>query len=290
MMDERDIKKSVQYTAGWLADKQKKHVAMVEKSIINLQNDIIDTIQRLELSKTGKIEGLKVNMKQAQKIHADVNKMFDKHFSADTKKIVDDFKSVSTTIKKSYGMLDEAVKFTAMDEKTMDVLRDGYWREYLAIGDQQKNKIIQSVYDQAIANRGFSSLVNTISGALMGSGAVDVVGRSLAQYSRLYARDMIMNFHNEVNVQKSKDIGLKHFLYVGDIIKTTRPFCKSRAGKTYTEDQINSWDYSWIGKSGPAMTNRGGYNCRHHWQGVKPEWLEGKKKLDVADWFEGKEE
>jgi hypothetical protein len=35
------------------------------------------------------------------------------------------------------------------------------------------------------------------------------------------------------------------------------------------------------------MTHRGGYNCRHHWRPIRPEWLEGQTKLDIADWRVG---
>lgn len=285
MVDERNIRRASEHTNRWLVARQKKHIAMVEKSINDLQDGILNSINKLATNTSGKIEGLAVNMKQAQKIHAEVNKLFYTRFSMKTKALVNDFKSVSKVIEQSYSYLDEAVKFTSIDNQTMNVLRDGYWRDYLAIGDQQKQKVIQSVYNQVIGGGSLNTLTNTIHGALMGSKSLGVTGRSLAQYSRLYAKDMIMNFHNEVNVKKSEDIGIKHFLYVGDIIATSRSFCKQRAGKTYTKDQINSWNHTWPGKSGPPMTHRGGYNCRHHWQGVKKEWLEGKKKIDIADWF-----
>jgi len=283
MSSERRIRTVAERADRWLLNRQAKHVAMVEKSIEKLQSSIINDIQLLATS-NGRLEGIKVNLKQAQKIHKKVVQIFDGQFSRDMQAVVNDFKAVESLIESSYRYLGESVKFTSLDRATMDVLRDGYWRDYLAIGGQKQNAIIQSVYDQVISGGQFSGLVSTIEQQLLGTNVAGVVGRPLAQYARLYARDMIMNFHQEVNTKKAEDIGIKHFLYIGDIIATTRQFCRTRVGKYYTKNQIQSWTYRWAGKSGPAFTHRGGWNCRHHWQPIRPEWLKGKKKLDVADW------
>lgn len=282
MANEKQIKKSAVRTDKWLKARQKKHTNMVIKSIESMQKSIIDNLTLLD-TKSGRVEGLKVNLRNAQKIQAKVEQIFANDYNTDTKKIIDDFKNTPALITSAYNDLDEAVKFTSIDRRTMDILRDGDYQNYLSIGTLQKDKIVQSIYDQVIGNGRFSDLVATIEGALLGN--TSVTGRSLAQYSRLYARDFIMNFHNDVNIQKGEDIGLTDFLYLGNIIATSRPFCKSRVGKTYTKDQINSWTYKWKGKSGPAMTHRGGYNCRHHWQPIRKEWLDGQKKINVGNWF-----
>lgn len=282
--NERDIRKAVESTDKWLMERQRRHISMVEKSVKKLQNNIIDRLNFLKTSKSGRLEGLKVNLKQAQQIHKDIERLFGSDFNSTTRKIVNDFLNVRKVIERNFSYLNEAAKFTGIDKTAMEVLRDGYWQDYLTLGNQQKNKVIQAVYNQVIAGEKFSTLVSTIEQALVGSNAKGVTGRSLAQYSKLYARDMIMNYHNEILIKKAEDTDLKYYLYVGDIIATTRDFCRKRVGKYYTKAQIEAWTYSWKGKSGPAFTNRGGYNCRHHWQPIRPEWLDGKKKLDVADW------
>ena len=51
-------------------------------------------------------------------------------------------------------------------------------------------------------------------------------------------------------------------------------FCHDNLGHVYNRAEIATMDnMSWHGKSGPPMTSCGGYNCRHHWQAVDPEWL-----------------
>lgn len=283
MPSPKDVKKSAIATDNWLAAKQAKHVKMIEKSLTKLQDNIIDNLAKLVTDKTGRVEGLKTNLKQAQGIHRNIENLFANDFSNDMKKVINDFDSVEQIIEKSFGYLDESVKFTGIDRTTMEVLKNGYWQNYLTLGDMKKNQIIQAVYDHVIANSSFSELVSMVRGAVIGERSV--TGTPLAAYARTYANDFIMNFHNEVNLTKAQTAGLKYFLYIGNIIADSRPFCKTRAGNYYTANQINSWTYRWKGKSGPAMTHRGGYNCRHHWQPIRKEWMEGAKQIEVQNWF-----
>ena len=280
-MDEKQIKKSAVRTDKWLKARQSKHLRMVENSVKKMQDSIIDNLRLLEINPNGRVEGLKVNLKNAQKLQMKVEQIFGKDWNTDTQKIVQDYKNTETLIKSAYNDLDEAVKFTSIDRDTMKILRDGDYQNYLSLGVQQKDKIVQGIYDQVIGNGRFNDLVKIIEGALLGNKSV--TGRPLVQYGRLYARDFIMNFHNEVNLQKGIDIGLDRFLYLGNIIATSRDFCKRRVGKSYTKDQIDSWTNKWKGKSGPAWTHRGGYNCRHHWQPIRKEWVDGR--INVGNWF-----
>lgn len=274
MPDLKDIKAAANQTDAWLKKRQKKHVKMVENSIKKLQDSIVDNLGLLETS-NGRLKDIKVNLKQSQKLHTKIETLFATEFNESTRKIIADFKKVKEPLIRSYGILDEAVDFTSVDDDMMTVLREGYYQDYLNLGAQYKDKVVQSVYDNVLANGRIADLANVIEGTLLGVGATDALGRSLAQYSRLYANDMIMNFHNQVNLKKAEDLGMDRFLYYGTLISKSRKFCRQRAGKVYTKDQIQSWKYKWAGKAGPAMTHRGGYNCRHHWQPVRKKWVEG---------------
>ena len=283
MVDVRNIRRSSEFTDRWLGRKQRKHLRMVENSILKLQNSIEDILTQLSIDKSGRVEGLRVNLKQAQQIHKRIENTFGNKFSRDVRNIINDFKPASKAIERAYSYLDIAAKFTSVDEKALTALRDGYYANWLEIGTRKKNEIVQGVYDQVIGNARFTDLVDTVRNALT-TNIAGVPGKSLVQYSRLYARDLIMDYQRNVNLIKAQELGFNSFLYVGDIIATTRPFCKTRVGKVYTVGQINSWTYQWAGKKGPALHYCGGWNCRHHWQAVKPEWLKGKKKLDIGDW------
>jgi hypothetical protein len=234
----------------------------------------------LKVMKDGRLEGIKVNLKQAQGLHQAIEELFETEWNQGTLSIVGEFTKYKTQLKRSYKMLDEAVRFTSIDKTMMDVLRDGAWQNYIVAGNVTKERIIQAMYNDVIGGARFSDLVNQVTGALRGK-MPGVTGTPLVNYGRLHARDGIMNFMREVHVKKSQDIGIDRFLYVGDVIATTRTFCKRRAGKTYTLAQINSWTYKWAGKSGPAITHCGGWNCRHHWRGIRPEWIQDEEKLNI---------
>lgn len=283
MTTPKKIKKAAKYSDAWLANKQAQHVKMVENSIIKFQNHVIDQLAKLAVNKTGRIEGILVNLKQAQEIQKQIEVLFDQDFSENIKKVIADFDSVKKAIQTSFGYIDESVKFTSVDKTMMEVLKNGYYQQYFLAGSMQKSKVIQAMYDQVLANAKFSELMTQIEGLL--TGEKSVAGVPLSNYAKTYANDFIMNFHNEVNLTKAQKAGLTHFLYVGNIIKDSRSFCIARAGRYYTAEEINSWIFKWAGKSGPAMTHRGGWNCRHHWQPIKPKWIGNVSKIEIQDWF-----
>lgn len=281
MPSKSDIDKVSAETSKWLKGRQAKHVKMVENSIQNLQESILTSLDILKRNPDGKILGMSVNLGNAQKIHTKINQLFEKDYSKGMAKVINDFKNDKALIKSSFKALGEATKFTDIDETMMKVLRDGNYQKYLALGKTSQDKVTQEVYNSVIAGGSQQQLSNTIRGALMGSAALSVTGVPLANYSRLYARDMIMNYHNDVILQKGLDLGMEHFKYMGTLMAGSRRFCKQRVGLTYTKEEINSWKYKWQGKAGPAMTYRGGYNCRHHWQPVRKEWLNENELLSV---------
>jgi hypothetical protein len=283
-IDENDVRKVVERNDKYLLKLQKDHVKMVEGSVRKLQSKILNQLTNLRTNTSGKVEGIRLNLKNLQKIHKRVEIIFDDDFSTAIKKQIADFSKITGLIQRSYRDLNEAVKFTDIDREATEVLKTGVWRDFTALGDTKKEKVIQSMYDMVIAGGDFSDLVAAIESNIMGGITGTGAGRSLLSYSTTYANDAVMNFHNQVNLTKAEDAGFTDFLYVGDIIETTRDFCAARAGKVYSKKEIDSWTFSWKGKSGPAFTHRGGYNCRHHWQAVRKEWLGGKDKIEIQNW------
>lgn len=73
-------------------------------------------------------------------------------------------------------------------------------------------------------------------------------------------------FRNAVTFKKAEDEGIESFLYDGPKDERNRPFCKSHVGKTYTLAEIEEMQND---QGGPALTDLGGYNCRHEWRPVK---------------------
>ena len=97
--------------------------------------------------------------------------------------------------------------------------------------------------------------------------------------------DSLRDFDATLNFNKSKDAGLTFVKYYGDVIPTTRDLCRrmvngqlnKRKNGLFTIAEIQDiWaSRSWSGKKGGnPMIVRGGYNCRHQFSYVNPDWYE----------------
>jgi hypothetical protein len=111
------------------------------------------------------------------------------------------------------------------------------------------------------------------------------IGENMKRYAGQILNDSLRDFDATLNFNKAKDAGLTYVKYYGDVIPTTRSHCRNmingvydRSGKgIYTiADITRIWNSnSWSGKrSGTPMVNRGGYNCRHQFSYVNPDWYE----------------
>lgn len=72
-------------------------------------------------------------------------------------------------------------------------------------------------------------------------------------------------FRNAVTFKKAADEGVEKFLYDGPKDDKNRPFCAENVGKTFSLAEIESLEND---QGGPALTDLGGYNCRHEWRPV----------------------
>ena len=113
----------------------------------------------------------------------------------------------------------------------------------------------------------------------------DRLGENLRKYTTQIVQDSIMGFDGRFTKYKADQAGLNHYRYDGTIIGDSRPFCIQNLGKVWSEEEIREiWSsQTWKGKAqGDPFDVRGGYNCRHFWTPVNPDWLdaEGNYKLD----------
>ena len=92
---------------------------------------------------------------------------------------------------------------------------------------------------------------------------------SLQRYFDQFAYDSFNNVDALVNKQLATNLNLKHFIYEGSTIKTSRKFCIKRAGKAFRVSDTKKWknDPDLIEKrtkeSYKPLIERGRYRCRH---------------------------
>jgi hypothetical protein len=95
-----------------------------------------------------------------------------------------------------------------------------------------------------------------------------------------HARTSIRAYDQEYRDELATETGLTHFLYSGNLQSNSRRFCIAHVGGVYTSDQI---DRMRNGQLEPVRTFCGGYNCRHSWVPVDPEWDDDLQEQQVPD-------
>jgi hypothetical protein len=275
----KKVAKKTDRTLGSMIDYSQERI---QKAIAKLENRIIDMAADLGTAR-GRLVSTGTNLKLAQSKHGQMTGLFDDIYGDAVRSSIAGFDDIYGLVRSSFGELRIATKFTGVDKDVLKTLKNASYAQFEAFGDEAISRLSQGVYNHVLAGSPMSELTTVIQGIF--TGHVDARGRPMSVYANQYAFDTVMNTHNQINLQKAKEAKLENFLYMGDVIKDSRPFCIERAGYVYSREQIESWDdEDWKGKAGPAMIYRGGYNCRHHWVPVDPEWVpEGEIEVQRVD-------
>ena len=99
-------------------------------------------------------------------------------------------------------------------------------------------------------------------------------GKVSEKYFARWSGDIYSQYQRAAANEIRKELKLKHAVYAGGLIETSRPFCQERNGNTYTEDEIAEWENEdFEGKSDPydPFIDCGGYNCRHRLDWISEE-------------------
>ena len=114
--------------------------------------------------------------------------------------------------------------------------------------------------------------------------ARDRAGENMKRYAGQILNDSLREFDAQLNLAKSDEAGLTYAVYLGNVIPTTRDHCRlvrqgrydKRNGGLFTKDEGRKlWKRNWKGKKGgDPFIVRGGYNCRHQWSFVNPDWYD----------------
>ena len=150
---------------------------------------------------------------------------------------------------------------------------------YIKRNQNSDNATIQAKVDKSVQT-------------LQSNFARDRAGENMKRYAGQILNDSLRDFDATLNLNKSQDAGLTYVKYYGDVIPTTREICRNvingvynkRQGGLFTIDEVNAlWNSrSWKGKkSGNPLIVRGGYNCRHQWSYVNPDWYDEAGELII---------
>jgi hypothetical protein len=162
---------------------------------------------------------------------------------------------------------------------------------YASSDDLEANKLIDFIEDNKF-KKSMQSRVDKAVQTLQTKFARDRAGQNMKRYAGQILNDSLRDFDATLNFNKSNDAGLTFVKYYGDVIPTTRQICRSlingvynkRPNGLFTIDEVkNLWSSrSWSGKkAGNPLVVRGGYNCRHQWSYVNPDWYDSNGQLII---------
>ena len=163
---------------------------------------------------------------------------------------------------------------------------------YASSDDVEANRLISFIEDNKF-KRSMQVRVDKAVQKLQSKFARDRAGENMKRYAGQILNDSLRDFDATLNFNKSNDAGLTFVKYYGDVIPTTREICRNlvngvikskRSDGLFTIDEVRQiWSSrSWSGKkSGNPLVVRGGYNCRHQWSYVNPDWYDSSGELII---------
>ena len=162
---------------------------------------------------------------------------------------------------------------------------------YASSDDPEINRLVNFVNENKFVESKSGAVDKAIQ-TLQSKFARDRAGENMKKYAGQILNDSLRDFDATLNFNKSQDAGLTYVKYYGDVIPTTRTICRNvingvydrRKGGLFTVDEVRRlWaSQSWSGKkSGDPLIVRGGYNCRHQWSYVNPDWYDSKGELII---------
>jgi len=163
---------------------------------------------------------------------------------------------------------------------------------YASSDDAEANRLVKFIENNKY-KKSMQSRVDKAVITLQSKFARDRTGENMKRFAGQILNDSLRDFDATLNFNKSKDAGLTFVKYYGDVIPTTRDICRrlvngviksKRNDGLFTIDEIRRiWSSrSWSGKkSGNPLVVRGGYNCRHQWSYVNPDWYDSSGELII---------
>jgi hypothetical protein len=163
---------------------------------------------------------------------------------------------------------------------------------YASSDDVEANRLVEFIEDNKF-KKSMQSKVDKAIQTLQSKFARDRAGENMKRFAGQILNDSLRDFDATLNFNKANDAGLTFVKYYGDVIPTTREICRNlvngvikskRSDGLFTIDEVNQlWaSRSWSGKkAGNPLVVRGGYNCRHQWSYVNPNWYDSDGELII---------
>lgn len=231
-------------------------------------NDVIRLLDDLDYS-----DGLiVVNESNILKIEAIVEQIKDVLTGAEYEtavgELMDEFDNQAAINYKYFEEIAPAFEVPAISTSIVRAKKNEAILSLLNSTDQYlTNPMRQALSNSVLAGGSRSDLLATFRELIEGD--PEKVGR-LERATRQVVSDTFALSDRAVTNEVAEQLGFEYYLYTGGLLKTTRPFCKSRNGKFFKKSEVESWGAlgDWDGKmegtnEKTIFQTAGGYNCQH---------------------------
>lgn len=274
----KDIYKKREQFVNSKAERLEGKVATLQRKLLEMLN--AEYFGKFEIDKEGNLIYNQKNIILAQEldeVYDKFNRKFQqgvlKEFGNDLLKVRD----YSTPYYRELGFTKEQIEKVIEKQtyisKAIGITNKGNIRKNSFLDSLQKSSPVkQQLKDHILAgvagNKGYKDYLYGMRDIIIGKDKGGVIDR----YYRQYAYDSFNQVDSAINNDLADNLDLQFAIYEGSVIKTTRKFCKRRAGNVYHVSEIRNWNNlnPWAGAKTPlnVLIDRGGYNCRHFYRWV----------------------
>jgi len=159
------------------------------------------------------------------------------------------------------------------------IIKDS-WIDRISKLEPVKQKIADYVSESIAKNATYKEFRTGMNEVVNGSKDIDGV---MKRYTRQYVHDTFFKVARTVDNFFADELQLDYFIYMGDLIDTSRPFCQDRAGKVFHRSDVAEFpkNLPYFQPDYDFFNDLGGYNCRHWLRWISKE-LAKQKGYDVT--------
>ena len=254
-------------------------LADFDKEIKKLQTELFDILITDYVSQLTVVEGVIILNEHNARILAGLDKVmlqFKENFA------LDPFKKLGERMIKMTELTSDYFRAMTGGKKTIEGIAEKLDKYRAAVGIDKKGEVIKGSFLDNLAST--PELKTKLSGYMqtavnsemdyrkfatglkdMVKGSVDTNG-AMEKYVGTYAHDTFFSQARQQDNFFAEQLGLECFIYEGEIIETSRPFCIERHGKMFTRQEAEKWNQmDWKGKIPDVdfFGQVGGFFCRH---------------------------
>lgn len=236
------------------------HAREISKEIKKIESLALTQIDTISVNKNGDIVAPSRSIPEAKAASKVIVKELDLRFENVTNKVISDLAKIEAIVIAVYNH-----DINDSNLKSLIAVSNTTFKDYKSISNATSVRLNKAIIDFSVAGMSRDDLKEEIRGILTGSS--DVRGVPMSVRAEQFTQDSIMRYHNSANLAVAEQVGIKKFKYYGNVMATTRAFCKAHVGDIKTKDE---WEeigrnQNWTGKSSSNIfIDVGGYNCRHH--------------------------